>query len=56
MLTPVQLTATRLRAWPAPCLTETNTLAPLTSAIHAYDISATLTYVKDGTILPHYQQ
>jgi hypothetical protein len=33
-----------------------NTLAPLTSAIHAYDVSATLTYVKDGTILPHYQQ
>jgi hypothetical protein len=33
-----------------------NTLAPLTSAIHAYDVSATLTYVKDDTILPHYQQ
>ena len=33
-----------------------NTLAPLTSAIHAYDVSAVLTYVKDGTILPHYQQ
>jgi hypothetical protein len=33
-----------------------NTLVPLTSAIHAYDVSATLTYVKDGTILPHYQQ
>ena len=33
-----------------------NTLAPLTSAIHAYDVSAALTYVKDGTILPHYQQ
>jgi hypothetical protein len=33
-----------------------NTLAPLTSAIHAYDVSATLTYVNDGTILPHYQQ
>jgi hypothetical protein len=32
------------------------TLAPLTSAIHAYDVSAALTYVKDGTILPHYQQ
>src|SRR6266540_4259953 len=32
-----------------------NTLAPLTSAIHAYDVSAALTYVKDGTILPHYQ-
>jgi len=33
-----------------------NTLAPLTSAIHAYDVSAALTYVKDGTVLPHYQQ
>jgi hypothetical protein len=33
-----------------------NTLAPLTSAIHAYDVSAALTYVKDGTILPHCQQ
>ena len=33
-----------------------NTLARLTSAIYAYDVSAALTYVKDGTILPHYQQ
>ena len=33
-----------------------NMLAPLTSAIHAYHASAALTYVKDGTILPHYQQ
>jgi hypothetical protein len=33
-----------------------NTLAPLTSAIHAYDVSAALTYVKDGMILPHSQQ
>jgi hypothetical protein len=33
-----------------------NMLAPLTSAIHAYNVSAALTYVKDGTILPHYQQ
>ena len=33
-----------------------NTLAQLTSAIHGYDVSAALTYVKDGTILPHYQQ
>src|SRR5213083_1685201 len=29
-------------------------LAPLTSAIHAYDVSAALTYVKDGAILPHW--
>jgi hypothetical protein len=31
-------------------------LAPLTSAIHAYDVSATLTYVEGGAILPHDQQ
>jgi hypothetical protein len=31
-------------------------LAPLASAIHAYDVSAALTYVTDGTVLPHYQQ
>ena len=30
-------------------------LAPFASAIHAYDVSAALTYVKDGTILPQYQ-
>jgi len=28
------------------------TLAPVASAIHAYDVSAALTYVKDGEILP----
>jgi hypothetical protein len=33
-----------------------NTLAPLTSAIHAYDVSEAPTYGKDGTILPHDQQ
>ncbi|MGH9147864.1 MAG: strictosidine synthase [Vicinamibacterales bacterium] len=33
-----------------------NALAPFASAVHAYDVSAALTYVKDGTILPHYQQ
>ncbi|MEV0796187.1 hypothetical protein AB0I34_00785 [Kribbella sp. NPDC050281] len=33
-----------------------NQLAPLTSAIHAYDVTAALTYVKNGAILPHYQQ
>jgi hypothetical protein len=33
-----------------------NTLTPLISAIHAYDVSAALTYVKNSTILPHYQQ
>ncbi|TCN32732.1 hypothetical protein EV644_12474 [Kribbella orskensis] len=31
-------------------------LAPLASAIHAYDVTAALTYVKNGDILPHYQQ
>jgi hypothetical protein len=33
-----------------------STLAPLTSGIHAYDVSEALTYGKDGTILPHDQQ
>jgi hypothetical protein len=33
-----------------------NMLAPLASAIHAYDVSAALTYVKDGRILPHHIQ
>lgn len=31
-------------------------LAPLRSAIHAYNVSAALSYVKNGTILPHDQQ
>ncbi len=31
-------------------------LASIASAIHAYDISATLTYVKNSKILPHYQE
>jgi hypothetical protein len=30
-------------------------LTPLTSAIHAYDVTAALTYVKNGEILPHYE-
>ncbi len=33
-----------------------DTLAPLTSAIHAYDVSSTLTFGKDGAILPPYRQ
>ena len=33
-----------------------NELTPLVSAIHAYDVAAALTYVKNGDILPHYQQ
>ena len=33
----------------------TPTLAPVVSAIHAYDVSAALTFVKDGKILPHYE-
>jgi hypothetical protein len=33
-----------------------NQLTPLASAIHAYDVTAALTYVKNGVILPHYQQ
>jgi hypothetical protein len=31
-------------------------LAPLASAIHAYDVTAALTYVKNGDILPNYEQ
>jgi hypothetical protein len=31
-------------------------LAPVASAIHAYDVSAALTYVKDGEILPHHKE
>jgi hypothetical protein len=31
-------------------------LAPLVSAIHAYDVDAALTYVKNGDILPHYEE
>lgn len=30
-------------------------LAPFASAIHAYDVSAALTYVEDGVILPDYR-
>jgi hypothetical protein len=31
-------------------------LAPLASVTHAYDVCAALTYVKDGAVLPPYQQ
>jgi hypothetical protein len=31
-------------------------LSGFASAVHAYDVSAALTYVKGGNILPHYQQ
>ena len=31
-------------------------LSTFASAVHAYDVSAALTYVKDGVILPHYQE
>ena len=31
-------------------------LSTFASAVHVYDVSAALTYVKDGVILPHYQQ
>ncbi|MDX3746825.1 strictosidine synthase [Streptomyces sp. AK08-02] len=33
-----------------------NRLAPRVSAIHAYDVTAALTYVKNGGILPHYEE
>lgn len=32
------------------------TLAPVASAIHAYDVFAALTFVKEGKILPHYEE
>ena len=31
-------------------------LAPYASAVHAYDVSEALTFVRDGAVLPHYQQ
>ncbi|WP_219816398.1 hypothetical protein [Arthrobacter sp. 4R501] len=31
-------------------------LASFASAVHAYDVSAALTYVKDARILPHYEE
>ena len=33
-----------------------NQLAPLVSAIHAYDVTAALTYVKNGEMLAHDEQ
>ena len=30
-------------------------LAPLVATIHAYDVTAALTYVKDARVLPHYE-
>jgi len=27
----------------------------MVSAVHAYEVTAALTYVQDGIILPHYQ-
>ena len=32
-----------------------HTLAPIASAIHAYNVSEALTFVKDGEILPHFE-
>ncbi|WAJ34453.1 hypothetical protein OUO20_05855 [Arthrobacter sp. FX8] len=31
-------------------------LAPVVSAIHAYEVEAALTYVKEGEILPRFEQ
>ena len=31
----------------------TSLIAPSVSAIHAYNVDATLTFVKEGTVLPH---
>jgi hypothetical protein len=36
--------------------TLSNRLSGFTSGVHAYDVSAALTYVKDGVILPYYQE
>jgi hypothetical protein len=36
--------------------TLSDALAPFASAVHAYEVSETLTFVKDGAALPHYQQ
>ncbi|MEU0268877.1 hypothetical protein [Nocardioides sp. NPDC006303] len=33
----------------------TDLMVPYISAIHAYDVAATLTYVKNGEVLPHYE-
>jgi hypothetical protein len=33
-----------------------NQLTPLASAIHAYDVTAALTYLKNGHTLPHYEE
>jgi hypothetical protein len=33
-----------------------NELGRFASAVHAYEVSAALTFVRDGTILPHYQE
>jgi hypothetical protein len=33
-----------------------NQLMPLASAIHAYDVDAALTYVKNGVVLPSYEE
>jgi hypothetical protein len=35
---------------------QSQTLAPVASAIHAYDVSAALTYVKEGEVLRHYEE
>jgi hypothetical protein len=36
--------------------TASDTLSTFAAAVHAYDVSAALTYVKGGDILPHYQE
>lgn len=35
--------------------TLSNKLPEFVSAVHAYEVSEALTYVKDGKVLPHYQ-
>ena len=35
--------------------TQSDRLSKFASAVHAYEVSDALTYVKEGKILPHYQ-
>jgi hypothetical protein len=40
----------------AEVTTVSDSLSDFASAAHAYEVSDTLTYVKDGKVLPHYQK
>ena len=46
-----------MRSSPAGTITDlSDDLTPLVAAIHAYDVTAALTYVKDGHALAHYEE